>query len=146
MTFAYNLRQLRRPKRPLFFEQDGLSQRRHGIGSRFFYQLPDPRLRALDHARNHAEIPPGQTIVQLYYPQLPSKVTHVSSPTTATLETKIRWADKSANERRNFALERQLRASTRSNIQICRPVKFSPGTMFLFFSFAVAMVTPNDPW
>jgi hypothetical protein len=42
----------------------------------------------------HPEIPPGQTVVALYYPQLPAKVTQLTSQTNATLETKIRWADK----------------------------------------------------
>src|SRR5262249_34400843 len=50
------------------------------------YQIPD--YIPWTTAESQAEIPPGQTVVKLYYPQLPAKVTQLSSQTTATLETK----------------------------------------------------------
>src|SRR5438132_2804123 len=56
------------------------------------YQIPD--YVSWTTPQTYPEIPAGQTVVQLYYPQLPAKVTQLSSQTNATLETRIRWADK----------------------------------------------------
>lgn len=39
------------------------------------------------------EILPGQTVIHCYYPQLPDRVTELTSPKTATLEIKINWEE-----------------------------------------------------
>ena len=109
------------------------------------YQIPD--YIPWTTPETHSEIPPGQTIVQLYYPQLPSKVTQLTSPTTATLETKIRWADKSGQMKEEIL---------RSNVQLrgVNEIEYTdlPANeiltwydVFVSSPFAVAMVTPNDP-
>ena len=41
----------------------------------------------------YPEILPGQTIIDLFYPKLPAKVTELTSTTSATLEIKIAWEE-----------------------------------------------------
>jgi hypothetical protein len=109
------------------------------------YQIPD--YLPWTTPETHAEISPGQTVVQLFYPQLPSKVTQLSSQTTATLETKIRWADKSGETKEEIL---------RSNVELrgVNEIEYTdlPANeiltwydVFVTSPFAVAMVTPNDP-
>jgi hypothetical protein len=109
------------------------------------YQIPD--YIPWTTPENRAEVPPGQTIVQLFYPQLPSKVTQLTNETTATLETKIRWADKPGSVREEVL---------RSNVQLhgVNEIEYTdlPASEILTASdmhlndpFAIAMVTPNDP-
>jgi hypothetical protein len=109
------------------------------------YQIPD--YMAWTTPEVHPELPPGQTLVQLYYPQLPAKVTGLTTQTTVTLETKIRWSDKKGETREEVV---------RSNVEL-RGVNEIEYTdlpqneitnwydVFATAPFAVAMVTPNDP-
>lgn len=109
------------------------------------YQIPD--YVSWTTPETHTEIPAGQTVVQLYYPQLPAKVTQLNSQTTATLETKIHWSDQEGK-----AQEQILR----SNVQLrgVNEIEYTdlPASelltwydMFATSPFATAMVTPNDP-
>ncbi len=109
------------------------------------YQIPDYVPWTTEET--HAEIRPGQTIVKLFYPQLPSKVTQLSNQTTATLETKIRWFDKPGEPHEEIL---------RSNIELrgVNEVEYTdlPASelltwydMFISSPFVAAMVTPNDP-
>ncbi|MEO8617547.1 MAG: hypothetical protein ABI600_20620 [Luteolibacter sp.] len=109
------------------------------------YQIPDYIPWTTEET--HAEIPPGQTIVKLFYPQLPSKVTQLANQTTATLETKIRWFDKPGEPHEEIL---------RSNIELrgVNEVEYTdlPANelltwydMFISSPFVAAMVTPNDP-
>ena len=93
------------------------------------------------------EIQPGQTIVQLYYPQLPAKVTQLGNVTTATLETRIRWSNREGETKEELL---------RSNVQLrgVNEIEYTdlPANdiltwydQFVTSPFAVAMVTPNDP-
>src|ERR1700730_10133535 len=59
------------------------------------YQIPD--YVSWTTPQTYPEIPAGQTVVELYYPQLPAKVTQLTAQTNATLETKIRWANKAGD-------------------------------------------------
>jgi hypothetical protein len=92
-----------------------------------------------------AEILPGQTVVQLYYPQLSS--TQFTSQTTTTLETRIRWEDKPGKTNEDVL---------RSNVELrgFNELEYTdlPANEILTWydvwatsPFAAAMVTPNDP-
>lgn len=109
------------------------------------YQIPD--YTSWTTPQTYPEIPAGQTVVERYYPQLPAKVTQLSSQTNATLETKIRWADEAGKTNEQIL---------RSNL-ILRGVNEIEYTdlpanelltwydMFATAPFATCMVTPNDP-
>lgn len=148
MTFAYKIYGNSAAQNGRYFLSK-MVFRNDGSGSvRDFsisYQIPD--YVPWTTPETHSEIPPGQTIVQLYYPQLPAKVTQLTSPTTATLETKIRWADKSGQMKEEIL---------RSNVQLrgVNEIEYTdlPASeiltwydVFVSSPFAVAMVTPNDP-
>ncbi len=109
------------------------------------YQIPD--YVSWTTPETHTEIPPGQTVVQLYYPQLPAKVTQLTSQTTTTLETKIQWSDQQGKPQQQIL---------RSNVQLrgVNEIEYTdlPSNelltwydMFATAPFATAMVTPNDP-
>ena len=148
MTFAYKIYANPAAQNGRYFLSK-MVFRNDGTGSvRDFsisYQIPD--YVPWTTPETHSEIPPGETIVQLFYPQLPSKVTQLTSPTTATLETKIRWADKSGQPKEEIL---------RSNVQLrgVNEIEYTdlPASeiltwydVFASSPFAVAMVTPNDP-
>lgn len=109
------------------------------------YQIPD--YIPWTTASTHAEIQPGQTVVELYYPQLPSKVTQLTSQTTVTLETKVRWSDKPGSQKEEVL---------RSNVELrgVNEIEYTdlPANelltwydVFIGSPFSAAMVTPNDP-
>jgi hypothetical protein len=102
------------------------------------YQIPD--YVSWTTPATQSEIPAGETLVSLYYPQLPSKITELTNQTNATLETKIRWADKAGEMK-----EEILRSNV---IEYCDLPQNEVATLYDQLStaeFAVAMVTPNDP-
>jgi len=109
------------------------------------YQIPD--YVSWTTPETHADIPAGQTVVELYYPQLPAKVTQLSSQTTTTLETRIHWSDQEGKPQEQVL---------RSNVQLqgVNEIEYTdlPSSelltwydMFATAPFATAMVTPNDP-
>lgn len=109
------------------------------------YQIPD--YIPWTTPESQPEIPPGQTVVKLFYPQLPSKVTQLSNQTTVTLETKIHWSDKPGVVREEVI---------RSNVELrgVNEIEYTdlPASeiitwydVFATSGFAAAMVTPNDP-
>lgn len=109
------------------------------------YQIPDYIPWTTPETRS--EVPAGQTFVQLYYPQLPAKVTQLSSQTTTTLETKIHWSDQEGKPQ-----EQILRANV--ELRGVNEIEYTdlPSSelltwydMFATAPFATAMVTPNDP-
>jgi hypothetical protein len=96
---------------------------------------------------SYPEIPAGQTIVQLYYPQLPAEVTQLTSQRNATLETKIRWADK-AGDIKEEILRNNIILRGVNEIEYCDLPQNEVAGFYDWFStaeFAIAMVTPNDP-
>ncbi len=109
------------------------------------YQIPD--YVSWTTPATQSELPAGQTLVSLYYPQLPSKVTELTNQTNATLETKIRWADK-AGEMREEILRSNVILRGVNEIEYCDLPENEVANFYDMFStaeFAVAMVTPNDP-
>lgn len=109
------------------------------------YQIPDYIPWTTEET--HQEISPGQTVVKLYYPQLPAKVTQLANQTTATLETRIRWSDTKGEPREEIL---------RSNIELrgVNEVEYTdlPANEilswydnFIATPFCISMVTPNDP-
>ena len=126
----------------LIFRNDGKGMVRNFSIS---YQIPDYVPWTTEET--HAEIPPGQTIVKLFYPQLPAKVAQLANQTTVTLETKIRWMDKPGVQQEEIL---------RSNIELrgVNEVEYTdlPANdiltwydVFITAPFVAAMVTPNDP-
>lgn len=109
------------------------------------YQIPDYMAWTTPEA--HAEIPAGQTLVQLFYPQLPSKVTALTTQTTVTLETKIRWSEKKG-EIKEEVLRSNVELRGVNEIEYTDLPQNEITTWYDVFAtscFAVAMVTPNDP-
>src|SRR6266566_122067 len=95
----------------------------------------------------HSEIPPGQTIVQLYYPQLPSWVTQLTSQTTATLETKIHWSDKAGKSKEDI-LRSNVILRGRNEVEYTDLPANEVVTWYDAWAtapFTISMVTPNDP-
>jgi hypothetical protein len=148
MTFAYKIygdpaaQNGRYFLSKIVFHNDGAGPVRNLSVS---YQIPD--YVPWTTPETHVEIPAGQTIVQLYYPQLPSKVTQLTNQTTTTLETKIRWSDDSSETKEEIL---------RSNVQLrgVNEIEYTdlPANelltwydMFATAPFSTAMVTPNDP-
>jgi hypothetical protein len=109
------------------------------------YQIPD--YVSWTTPATQTELPAGQTLVSLYYPQLPSKVTALSNRTNATLETKIRWADK-AGEMKEEILRSPVIFRGVNEIEYCDLPENEVANFYDYHStaeFVVAMVTPNDP-
>ena len=94
-----------------------------------------------------SELPAGQTFVALYYPQLPAEVTQLTSQSNATLETKIRWADKAGNIKEEILRDNIILRGV-NELEYCDLPESEVADFFDLNSegeFAVAMVTPNDP-
>ena len=109
------------------------------------YQIPD--YVSWTTPETYPEIPAGHTVVQLYYPQLPSKVTQLNSPTTATLETKIRWSDRSGQTKEEI-LKSDVQLHGVNEIEYTDLPANEVLTWYDVFAssaFATSMVTPNDP-
>jgi hypothetical protein len=109
------------------------------------YQIPD--YVSWTTPQTQTELPAGQTLVSLYYPQLPAKVTELTSQTNATLETKIRWADK-AGQTQEQVLRSNVILRGVNEVEYCDLPQSEVATladMFNSAEFTVAMVTPNDP-
>ena len=97
--------------------------------------------------QTQSELPPGQTWVALYYPQLPKTVTDLSDDTNANLETRIRWADKTG-ETKEEILRNNIILRGVNKIEYCDLPQNEVAGFYDWFStaeFAIAMVTPNDP-
>ncbi|MGI9115559.1 MAG: hypothetical protein DLM52_01565 [Chthoniobacterales bacterium] len=109
------------------------------------YQIPD--YVSWTTPATQSEVPAGQTLVSLYYPQLPSKVTSLTNRTNATLETKIRWADKAGDVKEEI-LRNNIIFRGVNEIEYCDLPENEVADFYDLHStaeFAVAMVTPNDP-
>jgi hypothetical protein len=109
------------------------------------YQIPD--YVPWTTPATQTELPAGQTLVSLYYPQLPSKVTALTNRTNVTLETKVRWADK-AGEVKEEILRSPIVFRGVNEIEYCDLPENEVATFYDMHStaeFSVAMVTPNDP-
>jgi hypothetical protein len=147
MTFAYKVygnpaaQNGRNFVSKIIFHNDGKGMVRNFSIS---YQIPDYVPWTTEET--HAEIPPGQTVVKLFYPQLPAKVTQLANQTTATLETKIRWMDTVGTQREEIL---------RSNFELrgVNEVEYTDlpkneiltwYDVFISTPFVAAMVTPND--
>ncbi len=109
------------------------------------YQIPD--YVSWTTPQTQTELPAGQTLVSLYYPQLPAKVTQLTSQTNATLETKVRWTDK-ANQPKEEILRSNIILRGVNEVEYCDLPQSEVATLADAFNtaeFTVAMVTPNDP-
>jgi hypothetical protein len=93
------------------------------------------------------EIPAGTSVVKLYYPKFPERITHLANQTTASLEIKLQWREDGGATR-----EQVLRDDF--TIYGVNEVQYSdlPADDILTWydqwnlgQFVVCMVTPNDP-
>ncbi len=148
MTFAYKVygnpsaQNGRNFVSKIVFHNDGQGMVRNFSIS---YQIPDYVPWTTEET--HAEIPPGQTVVKLFYPQLPAKVTQLTNQTTATLETKVRWMDK-LGEQREEILRSNIELRGVNEVEYTDLPKNEILTWYDVFAatpFITAMVTPNDP-
>jgi hypothetical protein len=94
-----------------------------------------------------SELPAGTSVVKLYYPKFPERITHLANQTTASLEIKLQW-----REEGGVAREQVLRDDF--TIYGVNEVQYSdlPADDILTWydqwnlgQFVVCMVTPNDP-
>jgi hypothetical protein len=94
-----------------------------------------------------SELPAGTSVVKLYYPKFPERITHLANQTTASLEIKLQWREEGGSTR-----EQVLRDDF--TIYGVNEVQYSdlPADDILTWydqwnlgQFVVCMVTPNDP-
>jgi hypothetical protein len=94
-----------------------------------------------------SEIPAGTSVVKLFYPKFPERITHLANQTTASLEIKMQWREDGGATR-----EQVLRDDF--TIYGVNEVQYSdlPADDILTWydqwnlaQFIVCMVTPNDP-
>jgi hypothetical protein len=93
------------------------------------------------------QLPAGTSIVALYYPKFPERITHLANQTTASLEVKLQWREEGGAPK-----EQVLRDDF--TIYGVNEVQYSdlPADDMLTWydqwnlaQFVVCMVTPNDP-
>jgi hypothetical protein len=94
-----------------------------------------------------SELPPGTSVVKLYYPKFPERITHLGNQTTASLEIKLQWREEGGSTK-----EQVLRDDF--TIYGVNEVQYSdlPADEILTWydqwnlaQFVVCMVTPNPP-
>jgi hypothetical protein len=109
------------------------------------YQIPD--YISWTTPQTHPEIFPGQTVVELYYPQLPSKVTQLTNQTNATLETKIRWSNGKGEMKEEILRSPVILRGVNEVEYTDLPADECSSWQDMWSTAYVtaAMVTPNDP-
>src|ERR1700758_13257 len=109
------------------------------------YQVPD--FISWTTPEVSGDLPPGNSVVELYYPKFPERITHLANQTTASLEIKLQWREEGGS-----AKEQVLRDDF--TIYGVNEVQYSdlPADDILTWydqwnlaQFVVCMVTPNDP-
>ncbi len=109
------------------------------------YQVPDYISWTTPEVAS--ELPPGTSVVKLYYPKFPERITHLANQTTASLEIKLQWREEGGSTK-----EQVLRDDF--TIYGVNEVQYSdlPADDILTWydqwdlaQFIVCMVTPNDP-
>jgi hypothetical protein len=94
-----------------------------------------------------SELPAGTSVVKLFYPKFPERITHLANQTTASLEIKLQWREEGGSTK-----EQVLRDDF--TIYGVNEVQYSdlPADDILTWydqwnlaQFVVCMVTPNDP-
>ena len=109
------------------------------------YQIPD--YIAWTTPEVSGDLPPGNSVVELYYPKFSEKITRLANQTPATLEIKLQWREEGGS-----AKEQVLRDDF--VIYGVNEVQYSdlPADDMLTWydqwnlaQFVVCMVTPNDP-
>lgn len=91
-------------------------------------------------------IPPGFTLVRLYYPKLPATVTKIRNATNTTLQVRFRWKEEGRQREESFSRDIVLRGV--NELAYCDLPQNEVQSWFdagNAFSFTAAMVTPNDP-
>jgi hypothetical protein len=108
------------------------------------YQIPD--YISWTTPQSYPEILAGQTIVELYYPHLPSRVTELANQTNATLETKIHWSDRRGEEEQVLRSDVILHGVNEMEYTDLPASEIADWyDSWANTPLLVAMVTPNDP-
>jgi hypothetical protein len=93
------------------------------------------------------DLPPGNSVVELYYPKFPERITHLANQALATLEIKLQWREEEGGAREQVLRNDFL-------IYGVNEVQYSdlPAEDMLTWydqwnlaQFVICMVTPNDP-
>ena len=108
------------------------------------YQIPD--YISWTTPQIYKEIPAGQTVVDLYYPQFPQKITQLTNQTNVTLETKIQWFDGGDMKEeilRSPVIFRGVNQVEYTDLPQDELLTWQD--MWSTAYFTTAMVTPNDP-
>jgi hypothetical protein len=109
------------------------------------YQVPDYISWTTPEVAS--ELPPGTSVVKLYYPKFPERIAHLANQTTSALEIKLQWREEGGGTK-----EQILRDDF--TIYGVNEVQYSdlPADDILTWydqwnlaQFIVCMVTPNDP-
>jgi transglutaminase-like putative cysteine protease len=148
MTFAYKIYGNRAAQNgryfvsKIVFHNDGTGAVRNLSVS---YQIPD--YVSWTTPQSYPEVPTGETVVELYYPQFPARVTQLTSQTNATLETKIHWQDEAGKEKEQILRSDLILRGVNEIEYTDLPANelLTWYDMFATSPFATSMVTPNDP-
>jgi len=109
------------------------------------YQIPD--YVPWTTPETQSELPAGQTLVRLFYPQLPSKVTQLTTDTTTALETKIHYSNEKGESKdevlRDPLILRGVNQFEYTDLPESELETYYDRTAQT--EVEVAMVTPNDP-
>src|ERR1700731_213233 len=93
------------------------------------------------------DLPPGNSVVELYYPKFSERITRLANQTTATLEIKLQWREEGSGPKEQVLRDDFL-------IYGVNEVQYSelPADDMLTWydqwnlaQFVICMVTPNDP-
>jgi hypothetical protein len=92
------------------------------------------------------DLPPGNSVVELYYPKFPERITRLANQTTATLEIKLQWREEGGSPKEQVLRDDFV-------IYGVNEVQYSdlPADDMLTWydqwdlaQFVICMVTPND--
>jgi hypothetical protein len=109
------------------------------------YQIPD--YIPWTTPEMNGDLPPGNSVVELYYPKFSERIAHLANQTTATLEIKLQWREEGGGPKEQVLRDDFL-------IYGVNEVQYSelPADDMLTWydqwnlaQFVICMVTPNDP-
>ena len=93
-------------------------------------------------------LPAGSTLVKVFYPKFPDKVSRLANQTTATLEIKLQWREREGGPLKEEVLRDNFTLFGVNEVQFGDTPAEDRATWYDVYSlapFVVCMVTPNDP-
>src|SRR5208283_5112587 len=110
------------------------------------YQVPDYIAWTTPEVTD--ALPAGGTLVKVFYPKLPDKVSRLANQTTATLEIKLQWREKEGGPLKEEVLRDNFTLLGVNEVQYSDLPSDDIATWYdswTLAQFIVCMVTPNDP-